>query len=168
MIKRFCSNPQSEKGFTLIEVIVVFSVIAILSSIGISASVNYSRAQSLEAATQDLKTILNQAKSYAQSQYKPQECVNQVLERYRIDLDRNNKEYTFSVICSGTHQITKAKLPKDVSFDIGSGDSEYFEYPILTGGIQSDGSSLSPWQIKLLGLGGRSKIVTLDSSGSIK
>jgi type II secretory pathway pseudopilin PulG len=155
--------------------IVVFSVIAILSSIGIVASVNYSRAQSLEAASQDLRTVLNQAKSYAQSQYKPSECNNEngVLEYYRVELVKEaggyTGEYTLSVKCGGWHQITEASLPKDVYFDKNDTTSALFDYMILTGGIRSDGNASSPWTIKLVGnVGGRFKIITLDSIGFIQ
>jgi prepilin-type N-terminal cleavage/methylation domain-containing protein len=166
MTNSFFPNPQNESGFTIIEMIVVFSIIAILASIGIVASVNYSQAQALEAATQDLKTVLNQARAYAQSQYKPPECNNNALEKYRIDLDKNNNEYTLWVICSGSHSVVEAKLPKDVSFDKNTISSDFFEFPILTGGINGDGAS--PWTIKLLGAGTKYKIITIEQNGSIR
>lgn len=166
MIDLFFSNPRKKNGFTIVELIIVFSIIAILSSIGVVASVNYSRAQSLEAATQDLKTILNQAKSYAQSQYKPPECNNNALEKFRLELDRSDNEYTLWVVCSGLQTIVQSQLPSDVSFDLTGTTSDYFEFPILTGGIIADGPS--PWYIRLNGAGGRYKIITLEQNGIIK
>ena len=60
-----------EKGFTLIELMVVFSILAVLSTIGVAAFVSFSRTQTLNAAASDIKSMLNLAKSRAYSQVKP-------------------------------------------------------------------------------------------------
>jgi prepilin-type N-terminal cleavage/methylation domain-containing protein len=59
-----------KKGFTLIELIVVFTVLAILSTIGTISLVSYSRAQTLNQATNDLVQTLDTAKSLSGSQLK--------------------------------------------------------------------------------------------------
>ncbi len=164
----FKKNLKKNLGFTIVEIIVVFSVIAILSSIGVAASVNYSRAQSLESAYQNLLTTLNQAKSYSLSQYKPNECSNSVLEKYLIELDVENSTYTFSVICESPHEISSTNLPKDVAFSSTEITSRFFEFPILTGGIHADPLTLSPWEIRLLGSDNRYKIITIYQDGRIK
>src|ERR1035437_7326877 len=61
---------KSQQGFTLIELIVVFTVIAILSTIGTVSLVSYSRTQTLNQATSDLVQTLNTAKSLSASQLK--------------------------------------------------------------------------------------------------
>ncbi len=159
---------KKNSGFTIIEIIIVFAVITVLSSIGVAASVRYSRAQSLESAYQNLLTTLNQAKSYSVSQYKPRECQDKVLQKYRIDLDTTNSNYTFYVYCESQYEISTTDLPKDVSFSSSETTSSFFEFPILTGGINADTSSLSPWEIRLLGSDGRYKIIRIYSDGRIK
>lgn len=164
----FKKNLKKNLGFTIVEIIVVFSVIAILSSIGVAASVNYSRAQSLESAYQNLLTTLNQAKSYSVSQYKPDECKDKVLEKYIVELDVDNSVYTFSVNCESQYEISSASLPKDVSFSGTETTSRFFEFPILTGGIHADSLASSPWEIRLLGSDSRYKIITIYQDGRIK
>ncbi len=155
-------------GFTIIEIIIVFAVITILSSIGVAASISYSRAQSLESAYQNLLTTLNQAKSYSVSQYKPRECQDKVLEKYRIDLDVENSSYVFYVFCESQYEISTMNLPKDVTFSSSQTTSRFFEFPILTGGVTADMSSPSPWEIRLLGPDDRYKIITIYQDGRIK
>ena len=78
MIKRLISKGLptfSEKGFTLLELIVVFSIIAILSTIGLASFVNYSKAQILQGSANDIISTLNTAKSKAASQIKPNTCL---------------------------------------------------------------------------------------------
>jgi prepilin-type N-terminal cleavage/methylation domain-containing protein len=168
MINSFFQKSKHQAGFTLIEMIVVFSIIVILSAVGIVASVSYSRAQALAAAVENIKTILNQAKSYAQSQYKPSECNNGVLEKYRVNIGKDDGTYTFWVICQGEHQISQGKLPKDVSFATSTSPSDYFEFPVLRGGIMGDDQSVSPWEIKLSGASDKYKIITVDKNGTIQ
>ncbi|HEX8965763.1 MAG TPA: type II secretion system protein [Patescibacteria group bacterium] len=59
---------HNQKGFTLIELIVVFSIMSILALIGIAGFVTYSRVQALNNAVADIKTILASARSYTGSQ----------------------------------------------------------------------------------------------------
>ncbi len=162
---------KSNDGFTIIELVIVFSVIAILSSVGIAASINYSRAQTLQTASLDLINTLNQAKSYAQSQYKPDDCNTQDLKYYRFDLVDSGEDpyYVLSVFCgANSYELLNNKLPKDVDIDSANTTSNYFEFPILKGGIEADPDSPSPWQIRLISVDGRYKIISVYSSGIIQ
>ena len=59
---------KKSEGFTLLELIVVFSIIAILSTIGVASYTSYARQQLLQGAVNDLSAVLNTAKSKASSQ----------------------------------------------------------------------------------------------------
>lgn len=174
MIKKIAFCPQSEKcnGFTIIELVVAFSVIIVLSLAGIAASVSYSRAQSLTTAVQELKSVLNQAKSYAQSQYKPDECEDYALEGYKVTINESSDEYALFPICGDVDlEMSKKSLPNDVEFGEAAGNSSgYFTFPVLTGGINGDGLSSSPWEIRLISSqeSDRFKIITISSNGSIR
>lgn len=73
-------NPKSKKlgalsfGFTLIELIVVFSVMVILSSIGIASFVVYSHSQAVDTNMKEFKTMLFTARSNALSQLRDSSC----------------------------------------------------------------------------------------------
>jgi len=61
---------HSSKGFTLIELIVAFSIISIISVVGFASFVTYSRTQAIDNEANQLVSTLNLAKAKAQSQVK--------------------------------------------------------------------------------------------------
>lgn len=66
--KKFNIVTSNSFGFTLLELIIVFSIIAILSTFGVTGFVTFSREQTLNTTTQDIKTMLAAARSYSLSQ----------------------------------------------------------------------------------------------------
>src|ERR1035437_9152423 len=159
------------RGFTLIELVVAFSIMAVLSTIGVAAFVNYSRAQTLQQATNDLITTLNTAKAKAVSQIKPDDCLppanQKILSGYKIVLDGTTRAYTLYAVCDGvdypaTSTIPTAKLPKGVEFGSSMILPMTITFPVLTGGVVGSGS------IILDGAGGTSKTITVTSEGIIK
>lgn len=64
-----------QKGFTLVELVIVFSVIALLSIVGIASFVSFTQRQVLGNAVSDLRTTLNVARMYTLSQYNDS-CTN--------------------------------------------------------------------------------------------
>jgi len=136
---------NSSKGFTLLELIIVFTVIAILSSIGIASFVGYSRSQTVQTAAYDLQNTLSLAKSKAMSQVKPTVCASTAaLLGYRVDLDTGNGTYKILVICSdgqfnplsGNNETT---LPTAVSFDTNKTDTFSVFFPVITSGVIGSG-----------------------------
>jgi len=143
-----------ESGFTIIELIVVFSIIAILSVIGVAAFVNYSRIQILEAAASDLSSTLLVAKSRAISQVKPSsqipQCDNSaILNGYRVILCPTsssdvlctaNNSYVLAVRCSNVdYRIKSSVLPKNVVFS-PSPTSLSFYFPVISSGVKGAGT----------------------------
>lgn len=53
---------NNQKGFTLLEILVVFSIMAVLSGLGFTSFVSYSRSQQLTQAASNIKLLLNQAR----------------------------------------------------------------------------------------------------------
>lgn len=193
MIKRIF-NP---KGFTLIELIIVFTVIAILSVGGIAAFVSYSQTQSLSNDRENIITILNLAKANTTSQLKSTSSAtcNGTLEGYSVIFTTsgaNANTYNLYVRCTGNTASlplvrevkinnTPYKLSKGITF-ITSGTnpmnvSSVF-FTVLTGGIVvknniGTGSIVncndsSPCRIVINGFSKGPKTITIDSSGSIK
>lgn len=142
-------SPQliNQKGFTMIELIVVFSVMAVLSTVGIASFVDYSRSQALQQATNDLVNVLNTAKSRAISQIKPSvaACNTGTLTGYRVIInDPSINKYTLYAVCSGSlvSPLTTS-LPTNVSFNSAAGSppttATNIYFSVLTGGVSGSG-----------------------------
>lgn len=148
-------------GFTVIELIVVFAIVAILSTIGIASFVNYGRIQTVQSAVSDLNSSLNLAKSRAISQSKPPECANHILTGYRVNIILSNNTYNVEAVCSGiTRVIQSNSLPVNVSFSSQT-TSTSFLFPVIVSGVQGAGT------IVITGYG-QTKTITVDSIGGIK
>ncbi len=171
----FILHKFNSAGFTLIELVVVFVVIAILATIGVAALVSYSRAQALNQATSDLYASINSAKSLSSSQVrsmtKPNQqsedslsCLNgQVLNGYGISINIAQNFYTLYIQCSGQNKTNSAwdtKLPTGISLDQSSATSIFF--PVITGAIVSDKNS-----VILNGFVGDTKTISIDQ-GNIR
>ena len=154
----------SNKGFTLIELIVVFTVIAILSTIGTASLVSYSRTQSLNQATNDLVQALNSAKTFSASQIKVlningktySQCQNPAqsytLSGYGVKI-LSQHSYALYIACINNNGIvadypanlsdptngTFVALPSDVSFDSTSTNITDIFFPVLSGGVTVTG-----------------------------
>lgn len=149
------------KGFTLIEMIVVFSVISILSTIAIAAFVNYNKSQVLQIGASDISSVLSLAKSRSLSQSKPDSCNNpmQTLNGYEVDLTFSDNSYALYAVCAGNHyQIQKYFLPKNVSFGLSS--QQTFFFPVIVSGVVGSGT------IYLTAYGNQ-KTVVINSIGGI-
>ncbi len=135
------SFPHSQHGFTLIELMVAITIMALLSSFGIVSFVTYSRSQSLKAATQDFITVLQSAKASATSQIKPDTCANTgVLDGYEV-IRNSQSSYSIGPVCGGTYDSASSKtvtLPTNgnVSFDDGSSLTILFQ--TVTGIVSFD------------------------------
>jgi len=134
-----------EKGFTLIELMVVFSIFAVLSTIGVAAFVSFSRTQTLNAAASDIKSMLNLAKSRAYSQVKPSvtPCNTSQLDGYKVKIDSMGGSYDLIAQCGGldTAPIRTGRLPSGYSFTTGppTPPSTFF-FPVIKGGVVGNGN----------------------------
>lgn len=150
-----------KKGFTLIELTIVFSVIAILSVIGLSISIDYNRTQIVNSAYEGFKTAINTAKSNALSQKKPNTCIGS-LNGYQIAV-LPPSSYILQVVCDGVPvDIRNFYLPQNVTFD----QEITFFFPILIGGATFTPSGPTG-TVTLTGYN-KSKTITVDSAGNIQ
>lgn len=182
------------KGFTIIELIIVFTIISILSVGGFAAFVSYSQSQSLSGDRENIVTILNLAKANTTSQFKPTSSTKcqGTLEGYSVVFTTsggNAGTYQLYVRCSGNNPGSTPpreikmndnpyKLSNNTSFLTTGATpmnvSSVF-YPLLTGGIEVKtltgtiaNCSNNSCRIVISGFSKDPKIITIDSSGSIK
>ena len=189
LIHKLFSSLQG--GFTLIELIVAFTVIAILSVVGVASFADYSKSQTILADRQKLISVLNTAKANASSQLKETtDCptssnplLNEALNGYLITID-DDKNYTLYIECINTSslitnqsQISTYKLSKNIDFDLTANPSTHVVkifYPLFSGKavLYSDtigeGTVLtSPGTITLTG-NDKTSTITIDQTGIIR
>lgn len=134
-------------GFTMIELIVVFSVMGVLSTIGLASFVSYSRSQVLQQATNDFTTFINSAKTRAASQVKPStQCTSlSILQSYSVTINIVARTYSLNVTCSGNSTVLQTTtLPQNVSFNSATASppttTTNIIFPVLTGGVNGSGN----------------------------
>ena len=147
----------SKRGFTLIELVVVFTVIAILSTIGTVSLVSYSQTQALNQVTSDLVQTLNIAKSLSSSQLKilnkngkTLQCQDyQTLGGYGVQIKVAQNYYAAYIQCVANNvsvQNTSSQWQTSLSsngaitFDSTSNNITDVFFPVLSGGIITKGS----------------------------
>lgn len=145
MKKKFL--PFLSKGFTLLELVVVFSVIAILSTIGIASYTNYSRTQILQQAYFDVFNTVNNARANAASQVKPgAQCVStSTLEGYSVTINISSRTYTLNVICSSiVFPILAKTLPTGIVFNSATDNpattTTNIIFSVITSGVINPGN----------------------------
>ncbi len=169
---------RSSLGFTFIELLVVFTITATLSTLGIASFLSYSRAQDLRNAGYDLSTLLHTAKSSAQSQVKPPgKCDDtDTLNSYSVFVCcvgggcpacvTNTDSMELVVSCGNRpNQVVSAKqFPTGVSVNtqVGQTTSRAFSFMPLNGGITGAG------QVVLNGYNSKTQKVTVTTLGVIQ
>lgn len=152
-----------QSGFTLIEMIVVFAVITILSTIAIVSFVNYNKSQILQVGVSELQSAFNLARSRAVSQTKPSQCDQQILNGYKIVLNVSQNTYDMYAVCSDTFEYkigVTSKLPKNVVFSPDPTSTSFF-FPIIVSGVQTPGTIyLTAYEV--------TRTITVDSTGNLR
>lgn len=157
-----CKMSNIQKGFTLIEISIVISILAIISTVGLASFVNYSRKQTLQSSADQLITTLNLAKSRAFSQVKPQECNSQPLNGYKVVISETNNSFELDAVCSGNvFKISESSLYQGLSFSGSDTTSTSFLFPVISGGVIGSGT------VVITGFG-MTKTITVDSIGNVK
>lgn len=162
-----------KKGFTLIEILVAFSIIAILSSVSIASFVTYGRSQVLANAELDVSTLLNKAKSRSQTQVKPDilDCQTNPLDGYKVVFLTDPSTgfltgtYEMRVVCAGKENVIESKiLPQGVTFSSYPSPTTTKEvfFKVISGGVDGSGT-ISLTQPA----SGNSKKITIDQTGII-
>ncbi len=185
------TGKRFSRGFTLLELIVVFSVISIVSGIGIFSFVTYSRSQTLTTATNDFVTFLYTAKSRAQSQVKPSDATacSGSLDGYEIRLCSGSttcegisdvvqdRTYVVYPRCGGATVPSLADVktfPTNISFDTDRSKTTTTSilFNTISGVVGSGVVGLpgiigGPGNVQIDGFNGDKKTIKIDSVGNI-
>ena len=157
-------NFGRQRGFTLIELMVVLSVTAVLGTLGVAGFINYNQVQVLQSSANDVATMLNLAKSRSQSQIKPTSlCPTQSLDGYKLiiaaDSEGKYRKYTLYIRCSGA-DIKVSQQDKTLPSDLTFSSYPSFLFPVVKGGVQTAD------QVVISGYG-RSKTIIVNSLGGV-
>jgi prepilin-type N-terminal cleavage/methylation domain-containing protein len=155
---------MKKNGFTLVELIIVTAVIGVLSAVGTAGFIDYSSTAKLNAAANDVVTLLNVAKSNALSQLKDHPaCISSELNGYKVRIV-NSTRYDLIVRCGNIDRLLPAiaakTLPADITF---TSPIASFLFPVLRTGATIAGSGT----IVVSGFG-KTRNVIVDSAGNIK
>ncbi len=161
------SHFSFRKGFTLIELMVVISITAVLGTLGIAGFTNYNQAQVLQTSSNEVVTMLNLAKSRAQSQVKiGTNCSNQnyPLNSYEVAIAANS--YSLVTHCSSglsnlSDTISSKILPASISFDLVKTSPASYLFPVSKGGVTTGG------QIAIKDNRNNYKYITVNSLGGV-
>lgn len=166
------------KGFTLIELIIVISIVAVIATSGVAAFIQYSRSQTLDLARNEVVSMLNTARSQAQSQVIPNDCTSNSIQGYRVRFDRNAQDATLvdfilEAVCNlpgggiQTFSISTKTLPKNIAFAAGNaGLPVSFTFAVLTSVVTSNPSGISSLTLTNT-YNNVVKTIQIQSSGSI-
>lgn len=169
---------QHQFGFTLIELIVVFSVMAILATAGLAAFVDFSRQQTINTVAQEIKTMVFDARSRASSQVSL--CPSgQQFNGYLVlfcptsgscTSCASGADYQLDIRCNSTDTLvagTAKKLPPKITI---TPESHTLLFSPITGTVSSpcDSPAASSWNINVSGFGKPAQTVSVYSSGIVK
>ncbi len=172
-MKKNCSkNPSfnspslsSNLGFSLIELLFVFSLIALLFSLGMAQYNRFNRSQTLTKAKDELVSNLRLAQSKAMVAEKPFECGEEDLEGHRLEFI-NNHSYRIVAVCDCI-DCPEVKAAVDFPANVAkqSGPEEIF-FRVLNRGVEFVGSQ-PPLVLGLVG-SDETQMINLTSAGEIQ
>ena len=139
------SRARRELGFTLVELLLSLAISLTISSIGVVAYVSYTNSQKLQNATYDVMSVLQLARSRAQSQVKVEQsgsqldCTGLLLDGYKVAFSPP-RDYSLSVLCKdelSASVIEKTVFSRQLSYggDITFVASQAFTFAVLTGDV---------------------------------
>lgn len=174
------STLPPSSGFTILEILVVFTMVAALSALGFASFVNYSRSQVVNQSANDIKLLIGQAKANSQSAVKSNTDINgNRINCYNVDspeVDKNEKLLGYSVVKVGTQQLELNQicenLPDALLRVINLKDNVEFDIQTTCTTIMFDSLTSNvtgPCIFVITGFGddNNTKTVTVDGVGNV-
>ncbi len=126
-------------GYTLIEILVGITIIALLFSLGYANYRDYARRQALIGAARKLKTDLRLAQEFALSGKKPSDC--SVLDGYRFKIDTSPEAETYDIVavCGGAEKdVDRNDNEVGEGIDISTANPSSILFKVLGQGTDLD------------------------------
>lgn len=170
----FNSHLTTPRGFTIIELLVVLTMIGLVSGVGMFSLVNYGNTQSLEQAASNAKGIFDEAKFNALSSVVREKDANGNtitctgnLSSYRIDIITSTVEQDrmelFMECGSSTSLVKTYTFPENINIGVDTTCDEV-EYAAVS--LDVSALPLLPCVVSIEGYG-TTKILTIDSFGNL-
>jgi type II secretory pathway pseudopilin PulG len=167
----FAQSTQSNSGFSLLELMVVFSLTTVLGGGGFFAFTQYSQAQEFNRGVEMLTLSYDLARNSAISNVKPEsECSSSsqstsVLEGYRVDVTEDS--ISLVTDCTGSEVSKSQVLPKSVKI-IGYLQCTGVLYKTISGNVLNTRGSL-PCTMEIYhdGNDGLSKEIIISPDGRL-
>jgi type II secretory pathway pseudopilin PulG len=160
-------HPVNPRGFTLIELILAFSLSIVIAFVSVAGFVQFNSIQKVNNAASEVTAMLQKAKSHAISQVKPVSvaaCVNNPLDGYEVRFCglpgsqcTGTGQYNLYILCGGSTLVESATIPGGVT--LANGTTTSFTFRVLNG-------SATPGTITLSG-SGKTKTIQVTSIGII-
>ena len=152
---------DEEKGFTLMEVVIVAVVVGVMAALAVPSFLNYSSKLEAKSTARDIISTLRMARSKAISER----------VRYGVYFDAGNRRYTYFKEKSGNEQydagtdslISQITLDRDVNY----GGNSFANTTVV---FRTDGSASTSGDMQILPASGgfTYNINVLASTGRVK
>ncbi len=165
---------ESSSGFTIIELLVVITLVGLVSGIGIFSMVNYGNTQLIEQSVGNTKSIFDEAKFNAVSSVKLEvDATGQAITcdtdvtAYRVDVlpsSVGNDSIELHMICNNSEELVKTfELPSNLNMGVGTTCDEVVYETVR---LQVSGLPLLPCDIDIEGFG-QTKTIRINELGNV-
>jgi type II secretory pathway pseudopilin PulG len=142
------------KGFSLIELLMIISIMILIGMITVPKLINFQREQSLKNTSENIISLLNKAKSDSQASLNS--------SNYGVHFENDYMVYFIGMTYTENNPDNQ-RVDFETGVTIQSGVGNSIIFPRLTGDVIGYGTVV----IKLTALPTRTKTITVTKTGSI-